>query len=140
MHSLSYAAILLEKFGAKFVIYQHMVAGTQITDDFDVLNWFQIKQIQFPMLTRFSYIIQSITPLQTQNERDFSLAGIYTSSRRSNLSEEMLYDLLFININISDLGRNTIIYVFGGSLDAVADIVDETESNPDSFEDNSDNE
>ena len=64
MHSLPPEAILLERIRADFVIYQNMVAGTEITDDFDVLNWFQIQKMQFPMLTRFAYIIQSITPLQ----------------------------------------------------------------------------
>ena len=140
MHSLLSEAILLESIGAKFVIYQNMVAGTETTDDFDVLNWFQIQQIQFPMLKRFSYIIHYITPLQTENKRDFSLAGIYTASRRTNLSIEMLSDFLFININSTVLVRNTTINIFGGSLDAVADIVDEMDSNPDSFADASDTE
>ena len=90
MHSLLFEATLLERIRAKFVIYQNMVAGTEITDDFDVLNWFQIQQIQPPMLTHFAYIIHYITPLQTENERDFSLACIYTASRRANLSVEML--------------------------------------------------
>ena len=135
MHSLSSEAILLERIGAEFVIYQNTVAGTEITDGFDVLNWFQIHQIKPPMLTRFAYIIYSITPLQTENERDFSLAGIYTASRRANLSVEMLSDLIFINRNSAALGRNTTIDVFGGSLDAVADIVDEMGINPDVFAD-----
>ena len=42
MHSIFSEAILLERIGAEFVTYQNMVAGTEITDDFDVLNWFQI--------------------------------------------------------------------------------------------------
>ena len=126
--------------GAEFVIYQNIFAGTEITDDFDVLNWFQIQKMQFPMLTRFAYIIHSITTLQTENERDFSLVGIYTASRRANISVEMLSDLLFINRNSATLGRNTTIDVFGGSLDAVAVIVDEMENNPDAFADASDTE
>ena len=55
--------------------------------------------------------------------------------RRANLSVEMISDLLFINGNSAALGRNTTIDIFGGSLDAVADIVDDTESNPDAFAD-----
>ena len=55
------------------------------------------------MLTRFMYIIHSITPLQTENQRDFSLAGIYTELRRTNLYVEMLYDFLFTNRNIAAL-------------------------------------
>ena len=49
----------------EFVTYQNVVAGTEITDDFDVLNWFQKQQMKFPMLNRFTYIIHSIIPLQT---------------------------------------------------------------------------
>ena len=71
MHSLSSEAILLERIGDEFLIYQNTVPGTEITDNFDVLNWFQIQQMKFPMLTRFAYIIHSITPSQTENERDF---------------------------------------------------------------------
>ena len=46
MHSLSSEDILLERIRAKFVVYQNMVSETEITDDFDVLNWFQIQQIK----------------------------------------------------------------------------------------------
>ena len=52
----------------------------------------------------------------------------------------MLSDLIFINRSSAALGRNTTIDLFGGSLDDVADIVDEMESNPDSFSDSSDTE
>ena len=53
MHSLSSEEIFLERISAKFVIYQHTVAGTEITYDFYMLNWFQIKQMKLPMLNRF---------------------------------------------------------------------------------------
>ena len=52
----------------------------------------------------------------------------------------MLSDLLFINRNITALVSNTPIDIFVVSLDAVADIVDDTESNPDAFADASDTE
>ena len=42
----------------------------------------------------------------------------------------MLSDLIFINRNSAALVHNTTIYVFGGSLDVVSDIVDEMESSP----------
>ena len=135
MHSLSSEAILLERIRAEFFIYQNMVDGTEITDNSDVLNWFQIHKMQFPMLTRFEYIIHSITPSQNENERYFSLAVIYTASRRANLSVEMLSDFLFINRNSAALGRNTTNGIFGVSLDSVADIVDEMEINLDAFAD-----
>ena len=54
MHYLSSEAIILERIGDEFFIYQNTVAGTEITDDFYMLNWFQIQQMKFPMLTRFA--------------------------------------------------------------------------------------
>ena len=91
-------------------------------------------------MTRFAYIIHFINPSQTENEIEFSLAGIYTASFHANLSVEMLSNLLFINRNSAVLGRNTTIDIFGGSLYAVADMVDEVESNPYYFADASDTE
>ena len=113
MHSLLSEAIPLKRIGAEFVIYQNTVARTEINDDSDVLNWFQIQKIKFPMLIRFAYMINSITPSQTENERDFSLAGIYTASRRANLSVEIISYLIFINRHSAVLGRNATIGVFG---------------------------
>ena len=52
----------------------------------------------------------------------------------------MLSDLLLININSTALVRNKTIDVFGVSLYAVADIVDEMESNPYDFADASETE
>ena len=54
MQSIFSEAILLKRIGAEFVIYQNTVAGTEITDDFDVLDLFQIQQMIFSMLTRFT--------------------------------------------------------------------------------------
>ena len=87
------------------------------------------------MPTRLLYILHSITPSKTKNEIDFSLGDIYTSSHHDNISVEMLSGFLLINRNSISLGRNTPISVFGGSLDAVADIVDKMKSNPDAFAD-----
>ena len=53
-HSLLAEAIFLERIDAEFVTYQNAVAGTEITDDFDVLNWFQKQQMKFHMLTQFA--------------------------------------------------------------------------------------
>ena len=86
-------------------------------------------------MTRFAYIINSITPYQTENEMDFSLAGIYTASYRAKIYVEMLPDLIFINRNSTSLGRNTPIDVFGRSLDAMDNIVDDADIKPDTFTD-----
>ena len=52
----------------------------------------------------------------------------------------MLSDVLLINKNSVELYRNTPIDVSGGSLDSVADIVDNMESKPDTFAGGSDTE
>ena len=77
------------------------------------------------MLTRFTYIIHSVTPSKTKNQRYFSLAGTYTASLCAKISVEMIYGFIFININITALGRNNLTGFFIVSLDAVADIFDE---------------
>ena len=87
----------------------------------------------------FTYVIHSITPLQTENERYSSLADIYTASCHDNISIEMVSDFIFINRNRTFLIPNTPIDVFGGLLDAMANIFDETEIKPDVFLDASDN-
>ena len=43
--------------------------------------------------------------------------------------------ICFSSTDSAALCRSTTIDIFGGSLDAVADIVDEMESNPDAFTD-----
>ena len=78
--------------------------------------------------------------MQNGNERYFSLAVVYTSSRRANISVEIIYDLFFINRSSAASVRITYIEVFGGSLDTVADIVDDMEINPDAFADASNTE
>ena len=138
-YSLSAESILLERIDARFFTYQNLVTGVEITDAFNVPHWFQKPKTKFSMLTRFTYIIHSIIPL-TKNERDFSLASIYTALLRANISVEILYGLIFVNRNSTALVRNTPIDVFGGSLDAVDNIFDEMESNPYAFADARDSE
>ena len=80
------------------------------------------------MLTHFTYIIHSITVLQTENEIYFSPAVIYIALRHANLYVEILHSLIFINGNSTNSGLNTHIDVFGGYLYAVAYIVYEIQS------------
>ena len=89
--------------GVKFIIYQSTVAGTDITDDFDVLNRFQRQKMEFPMLTHLAYIIHSITHLKNENERDFSLADIYTALLHAKISVEIISDFIIINTNSAEL-------------------------------------
>ena len=51
------------------------------------------------MLVYFSNMIFSITPSQAKNERDFSLASVFTGSNRARMSVYMLSKLIFINRN-----------------------------------------
>jgi hAT family C-terminal dimerisation region len=66
----------------------------------DVLSWYETVKVQIPRLYRFAQIIFSIPPTQIQNERDFSLAGVFTRARRASMTNVMLSNLLFINQNI----------------------------------------
>ena len=56
----------------------------------DFLGWYQERKLQFPMLTRFSTMIFDIPPSQAKNERDFSLAGVFTGSNRARILVDMI--------------------------------------------------
>ena len=56
----------------------------------NVLGWYQERKLQFPILARFDTIIFAILPSQAKNERDFSLAGVFTGSNRSRTAVDMI--------------------------------------------------
>ena len=97
-----------------------------------MLNWFQKQQIKPPITTRFECIINYITP-SPKETKEILLADIYTTLHSAKLSVEMPSELFFINRNSITSGRNTPIDVVEGSIEAVANIDDDMESNPDAF-------
>ena len=56
----------------------------------NVLGWYQEIKLQFPMLARFATMIFSIPPSWAENERDFSLAGLFTGSNCARILVDML--------------------------------------------------
>ena len=76
-----------------------------------------------------SYIIFSTLPSKVKNERDFFLAGIFTSSRNHNFSIDMFGNLLLIHRN-SDLQQKnprTSPDIFSALLEPPQDIVEDAE-------------
>jgi hAT family C-terminal dimerisation region len=70
-------------------------------EDIDVLTWYESIKHQVPQMYRLAKIVFAIPPTQIQNERDFSLAGVFTRARRASMTNAMLADLMFINQNRS---------------------------------------
>ena len=97
--------------------------------------------MKLPMLTRPNLPTLFIpSHLQKpKNDRDFSVAGIYTALLCTNISVEMLSGLLLIDISITVSVFNTPIDFFGESVNTVFDIVDDMDINLDAFTDASDN-
>ena len=56
----------------------------------NILEWYQERKLQFTMLAWFSTLIFDIPPSQAKNERDFSLAGVFTGSNRARILVETL--------------------------------------------------
>ena len=56
---------------------------------------------QLPLLTIFFEIIFSIVRTQIENERDFSIAGVFNRVRRASISVETLATLTFIHKNLN---------------------------------------
>lgn len=88
------------------------------------LQWFKSRQGLFPMIYRMALIIHCIPPSQIDNERDFSIAGVFARAKRASMSVEMLSSLVFINKNL-DLHQE-IQNLFSGKLN-VDSFVDEIE-------------
>ena len=64
------------------------------------------------MLARFDTTIFDIPPPQAENERDFSLADVFTGSNHARMSVEMLLKLTFINMNSIGIQNNQTNYIF----------------------------
>ena len=93
-----------------------------------VLGWYQERQLQFPMLARFSTMIFAIPPSPTKNERGFYLAGVFTVSNHARISVYMLSKIIFINrnsIGIQHKQTNDVFQVPVEDLNKVTDLMDE---------------
>ncbi len=90
---------------AEFKVYRTEAKRYNPNTD-SVLDWYKDRQTLLPMMSSFAAILYSIPPSQIENERDFSLAGVYGCARRSSMSIQMLSSLLFLNKNTSLFSTN----------------------------------
>lgn len=73
-----------------------------ISSKMDILEYWDKEKDDNNVLYRLAMVIFSIPPTEVQIERDFSKLNFVFSSRRCNLAEERLNDIMVINLN-SDL-------------------------------------
>ena len=57
---------------------------------------------QLPRLSIFFEIILSIVPTQVENERDFSIEGVFNSARRASMTVDTIATLMYSNKNLSN--------------------------------------
>ena len=100
-------------------MFHNLCFGLDITEGVDVLTWYESVKYKVPKIYRMALYIFSIPPTEIQNERDFSLAGVFGQARRASLSVQMLSDLLFINQNSDTCSILKNIDLFQGNLNSV---------------------
>ena len=88
---------LIQRVESEFKVFCNAEAAHTAINNEDVLTWYKENQNQFPMLSCLATIFFSIPPPQAENERNFSLAEIYSSTIHTRMSVDMILSLLFIN-------------------------------------------
>jgi hAT family C-terminal dimerisation region len=120
--------LVLQQVKVEFATLRTEARQSSTAEKGDVLLWYKRREAILPKLSRFARIIFSIPPSQIDNERDFSIAGVFARARRASLSVSTLSNLLFINKNTDVASELQNIDLFTGSLESVDDeIIDEVE-------------
>ena len=68
-----------------------------------------------------------ILPSQAENERDFSLSGVFTGERHARMLVEMLSKIIFMNRNSIGIHPNQTTDLFRGTVDDLNKVTDLTE-------------
>ena len=95
----------------------------------DVLGWYQEIKLQFTILARFATMIFDIPTSQTENERDFSLASVFTGYNRTRMLVYMLSKCIFINRNSIGIQINKITDVFLGPVEDLYKVIEKWRNN-----------
>ena len=85
----------------EYSTYRKLAKFAQTESNVHPLKFYSKYGNQLPLLTIFFEITFSIVPTQVENERDFSIAGIFNRVRRASMSMETLATLTFINKNLN---------------------------------------
>ncbi len=67
----------------------------------DPLVWWKDNEQNFPHVGKVARIVLSISASEIENERDFSIAGVFSRARRASMSVANIAQLTFINKNSS---------------------------------------
>ena len=109
-------------------MFHTLCFGLDLKEEVDVLTWYESIKYKAPQIYRIATYIFSVPPTQIQNERDFSLAGVFGQARRASLFVQMLSDLLFISQNTDTCSILKNIDLFHCNLNSVDDgLFDEVE-------------
>ena len=101
-----------------------------------ILSWYSARKLQFLMFARLASITFSICPSQAGNERDFSLSGVFTASRRVKLSVGIMSKLIFMNRSSDFEDTACTKGIFEGPVEDLKKIINTLEENIDTEDEN----
>lgn len=85
----------------EIMVYENLTVP--LSDEFDVLSWWEVNKLQFPLLGNLSKRIFAIPASSAPSERAFSGARNLITEKRSQLSPHIVNDLMVVNRNLSHI-------------------------------------
>lgn len=85
----------------EIMVYENLTVP--LSDEFDVLSWWEVNKLQFPLLGNLSKRIFAILASSAPSERAFSGARNLITEKRSQLSPHIVNDLMVVNRNLSHI-------------------------------------
>ena len=74
----------------------------EIELDKDPLQWWQLKEAQYPNLSKLAKKYLCIQATSASSERVFSIAGLISDDRQSRISPEKLDKVIFLHNNMKE--------------------------------------
>lgn len=85
-------------------ITKYKNTSVPLHDDFNVLNWWYNRQIEFPLLFKLSCHILAVPASSAPSERIFSKARNLITDKRSQIgvNQKSFNHIMFINVNVKN--------------------------------------
>lgn len=91
-------ATIDQKINDEMSVYDNMIVN--MSNNFDVLQWWGNSKNQFPLLYRLSLKILCVPATSAESERTFSDARYLLTEKRSRLDPYLVNDIMFLHSNI----------------------------------------
>lgn len=92
---------MFDRIENEIMVYENLTVP--LSDEFDVLNWWEVNKQQFPLLGNLSKRVFAIPASSAPSERVFSGARNLITDKRSQLSPSIVNDLMIVNRNLNHI-------------------------------------